>query len=96
MKQATRIWYSAGPEGHDSRYSLDLNGTWNLLRLGDLTLAAESAAASWFHDGGYEATWPVELAIYATEDGPELARLDVDMEMEPRFYATQKRSQRSF
>lgn len=38
------------------------------------------------HDD-WESAWPLEFALYETEDGPEVARLSVECDYEPVFSA---------
>ncbi len=39
------------------------------------------------HDG-WESSWPLTFILYASEEGPEIARFEVERESEPVFYAT--------
>lgn len=74
-------WYSVND--NDWRYSLD---TYMGVRERDI---AEDAAEDYHgnHDG-WEATWPVVIHVYETEDGPEVARYEVERESEPVFTAS--------
>jgi hypothetical protein len=90
-KITTTVWYSTDAEGHDSRYKIVMDGeAWDMNDEGDQVIVAESAASAWFNEGGFEASWPVEFALYETEDGPEVARFDVELEMVPSFVATKR------
>jgi hypothetical protein len=90
-KITTTVWYSTDVDLHDSQYKLDMDGSaWDMRKERDQIILAESVASAWFRNGGFEASWPVEFALYETEDGPELARFDVDMEFEPSFAVTKK------
>lgn len=51
--------------------------------------AAEDYHAN--HDG-WESIWPLVFIIYESEEGPEIARFDVEREVEPHFYAWERES----
>lgn len=49
--------------------------------------AATDAAERYYHEhDGRESRWPLTFALFASEDGPELARVTVECEYEPSFY----------
>ncbi|MEM8668759.1 MAG: hypothetical protein AAGG48_14660 [Planctomycetota bacterium] len=39
-----------------------------------------------FHDG-WEDKWPLTFALLASEDGPEVCRVSVDLEFSPDFFS---------
>lgn len=85
------VWYAAEPDGDSwpSRYPVPGRVRQYLCRLaisGDFW--AEEAAEDYFHQhDGWEAHWPLVIALYDGPDGPELARYTVDREYCPEFYA---------
>lgn len=46
-------------------------------------------AAEDFHGNhdGWESVWPVDFTIYESEDGPPVARFEVERETVPQFHA---------
>lgn len=54
----------------------------------NLEMIANQCAEDFFnnHDG-WEAPWPLEIYLHESEDGPEVAKLFVEMEAEPVFYS---------
>ena len=50
---------------------------------------AQDAAEQFHRRNGFEADWPVEISILS-DDGEELARFEVEMEMVPKFSAKAK------
>lgn len=81
------VWYSVGRD-HDERFELRLNWACALDLHEDQQLAAKDCAADFHseHDG-WESAWPMEFALYASEYGPEVARLNVERDYDPVFYA---------
>jgi hypothetical protein len=55
----------------------------------DLEILARDCADDYhYHHDGLKSDWPLIIALFATEDGPELARFSVDREAVPAFNAT--------
>lgn len=80
------VWYTAGED--DTRFPLRLDWVCALELHEDQVLAAQDCALDFHgeHDG-WEASWPLEIALYASEDGPEIARLNVERDYDPTFMA---------
>lgn len=54
----------------------------------DLDLVAEEAADDYHSDhGGWEASWPKVFCIHETQDGPEIARFEVERDFTTTFSA---------
>lgn len=51
-------------------------------------LLEECANDYWSNHDGWECTWPLTFSLHRTENGSEIARFTIEMEAEPRFYAT--------
>jgi hypothetical protein len=52
----------------------------------DQEAAASAAADHYYHNcDGHVSKWPLTFALFATKDGPELARVCVECELEPTF-----------
>lgn len=91
MKNLTVVWYSSSDCEEPSRYELLLRNNYDVTRpLEQIDIA--KLAADDFHNAhdGWEAEWPRDITLYATEDGPPLASFEVDRECEPCFYAHRK------
>lgn len=82
------FWYGRAEPGYFYRYALTVYGRYDLTDESDLDRLAEKAASDYHsnHDG-WESSWPITFYIAATKEGPELARFDVEREVEPVFYA---------
>lgn len=53
---------------------------------------AEDAAEDFFnHKDGWECSWPLVIAVYESEGGPEVARFTVHCEAVPSFAAYEVR-----
>lgn len=48
-------------------------------------LAHDAAGDYWNNHDGWEAHWPVTIALYGDEDGGAIASFCVDMELTPEF-----------
>lgn len=83
------IWYRVIDHCEASYYDIELPDTYDLTRPMEQTLIAERCAEDYHsnHDG-WESNWPLTFALHATEDGPEVARLNIDREAVPHFYAS--------
>lgn len=83
---APKIWYMTGQHGP---YSIDVLSTADIHRPLEQQDIAEQCAED-FHSNhdGWEVVWPREFVLYETEDGPTLARFEVDMEARPEFSAS--------
>ena len=81
-------WYSVPEVCEESKYRIELTGDWCLDRPTEQADIAERAAKHYwaFHDG-WECSWPIEINLFASEDGPRVARLSVDMDFRPVYSA---------
>lgn len=77
------IFYSIDDDNHS--YPLETN--WDIHEDGEY--AAQDAAEDYHsnHDG-WEASWPVDVSLRETKDGPVIATYQVEREYEPQFSAT--------
>lgn len=82
------FWYGRAEEGYSSRYQVTVRGAYDLTDESDQVSLAEEAADDYHsnHDG-WEASWPITFALAATEDGPEVARFEIERETRPEFHA---------
>lgn len=82
------IWYSAESYGEASRYALEIPDTFSTARPLEQEMIARMCADDLHsnHDG-WELRWPIEFRLYETEDGQEIARLEVDRDFDPVFTA---------
>jgi hypothetical protein len=83
------IWYRVIDHCEASYYDIELPVTYDLTRPMEQTLIAARCAEDYHsnHDG-WESNWPLTFALHATEEGPEVARLEIDREAVPHFYAS--------
>lgn len=90
----TTVFYTATDDDGAYRYLVTLDadydleaGTWN-------DSIAEQCADDWHgnHDG-WEASWPRIFTLYATKEGPALARFEIEREAVPQFNAMQCRAE---
>lgn len=51
-------------------------------------LLEECANDYWSKHDGWEISWPQTFSLHQEEGGPEILRSTIEMEAEPRFYAT--------
>ena len=81
------IYYSTSDD-HDSRFKLSLASPVDITRPIEQEDIAEEAADD-YHDrhDGWESGWPLEIALYASEDGVELARFKVVRDYRTEFTA---------
>lgn len=83
---STRVWYS---RDNGYRHDFEIQANVDMARAEDTLLAdvAEECAED-FHSNhdGWEATWPLTLRLYASEDGREVGRFEIDREAQPVFF----------
>ena len=53
----------------------------------DRWMAQEAADDYHSNHDGWEATWPLTFSLHETEDGPEVARFEVERECQAVFWA---------
>lgn len=78
------MWYSVNDS--DQRFELE---TISLGESGiDLEIVAKKCAEDFDsnHDG-WEYSWPLDFLLYETEDGPSVAKVFVEKDVKPVFYA---------
>ncbi len=85
----TTIWYARADYGSAYRHSVTVGGSWDSMDSFDAENLAQECAEDYHsnHDG-WEASWPLTFALYASKDGPEVGRFEVEREMEPTFMAS--------
>lgn len=86
-KEKTTIWYCVGDDD-------PLNG-FEFVTFDkpphDWGCIAQECAEEYYHDhDGWESSWPQDVFLRETEDGPIVASFSVHMEAEPQFYAYEK------
>jgi hypothetical protein len=81
------IWYRCPEECEDSYYRL-INTFCGKESLSSIAQEAADDYHSNHDDWG--SSWPLIFSLHETEGGPELARFEVERELEPVFYATLK------
>jgi hypothetical protein len=75
------VWYSV--DGYETRYEL-------ATVFSDGRDVATDAAKDYHGNrDGWESHWPVEISLYESEEGPEVARFEVERETVPQFHATE-------
>ena len=84
----TQVWYARTDYGTEYRHELTVQGRYDLTDKWDRESLIKDCADDYHsnHDG-WEAAWPITFALFATEEGPEVARFDVERDVEPVFYA---------
>lgn len=89
------IWYSVGDDEGEFRSTYRVRGYDHIsvpddpadLDM-DATGLCEMAAEDYHHHhDGWEAIWPTVISLHRTQDGPPVARCEVDREMSPEFRA---------
>jgi hypothetical protein len=88
MDKRTTFWYGRVDPGYTYRYKMSARGALDLAVASDQETMIDEAAHDYHsnHDG-WEARWPLTLALFADEAGPELARFTVERDVEPVFTA---------
>lgn len=73
------MWYSV----YDSDQRFEFKTIY-----ADLEIVAKECAKDFDsnHDG-WEYSWPLDFLLYENEDGPSVAKVSVEKEAEPVFYA---------
>jgi len=84
--QAT-VWYSVN-DSDDERHALRCDTRHTQQRINGTAMLAELCADDYHsnHDG-WESRWPLTLSLFESEDGPELARFEIEREARPTFVA---------
>ena len=71
----------------------EISGLYDLTVDYELEAVFEHCADDyWNNHDGCESVWPLTFTLHREENGPEIARASLDMEAEPRFYATRKQN----
>lgn len=88
----TTFWYGRAEPGYVHRYELTVGGTYDLSEAWDQESLIEQAANDYHSNrDGWEAHWPLTFEIAETEDGPALARFEVELEWDPTFHASHQK-----
>lgn len=86
MSEKHTYWYRIPDDCPDSFYRFET--VWNIAS--ECGYVIESAAEDFFNNrDGWEHSWPMEFTLHETENGPELARGEVELEHEPVFRANE-------
>jgi hypothetical protein len=83
------LWYSVGRDG-ECRYQLPTFACTGWSRLSEWArrdLAVDVAEDYHSNHDGWESRWPLDIDLYETEDGPIVARYEVERESVPSFSA---------
>lgn len=82
------IHYRVIDHGGQTFYRIDLPDTYDPTRPMEQIQIAQRCAED-YHDnhGGLESYWPLTFALHTDEGGSEIARLRVERETVPHFYA---------
>jgi hypothetical protein len=84
----TTLYYRIPDICAESRFRLETEGAWDVHDVSEQKIIAQEAAKEYHaRHYGWESSWPLVIALHATEEGPEVARFSVHREMEPVFYA---------
>jgi len=82
------IHYRVIDHGGESFYHIDLPTAYDPTRpMEQIGIAKRCAEDYHANHNGWDSSWPLTFALHTDEDGPEIARLTVEREMEPEFYA---------
>jgi hypothetical protein len=84
MPSSKEYWYSVRECSSDLRYLL--RGTLRPLR----DVAVDAAEDYHSNHDGWESVWPLDIFIYESEEGPAIARFEVEREAVPQFYAWER------
>lgn len=52
--------------------------------------AVEAAEDYHFNHDGWESSWPLNITLYESEDGPAVAKYEVERETVPEFHAIER------
>lgn len=82
-----KIWYRCIDHCEESFYWFE-TAMVDPVKNDCLELVAEEAAENYHdHHDGFASSWPLTFSLHETEDGPELCRYIVELEMSPTFNA---------
>jgi hypothetical protein len=88
------VWYSVHDEDGE-RFELELAVAIDLGNPVDRGIAASGCAEDYNNEhDGWESSWPVNLWMFASEEGPAIDRFVVEKEVEPVFRPIRPRAER--
>jgi len=88
-----KIFYRVIDCCEDSYFEYDSGASYNLdVDYEQEALLEECADNFWSNHDGWEYTWPLTFTLHNEENGSEIGRFTIEMEAEPRFYATVKKN----
>ena len=68
-------------------FKMGIPQSMSLAHPADHATIAELVAEHYFDGGGWESKWPLVFTLHSEEDGPALAKFDIEMETRPHFIA---------
>jgi hypothetical protein len=82
------VWYRVIDHCESSYYSIEVADSCDVTRPIEQESIAERCANDYhsIHDG-WESNWPLTFTLHAAEEGQEIARLEIECEAKPTFYA---------
>jgi hypothetical protein len=81
-----KIWYSVDIPDSSAGYMQVLQHTYELKRWREAEEVVRICAENFYYaHGGASCTWPRLFSLRKTEDGPEVVKCSVDLEMDPMF-----------
>lgn len=84
-----KIFYCVNDIDPTYRFSYESSSNYDLGTEYECEALLEECADNYWRDhDGWESSWPHTFILYKDQDGPEIGRFTVEMEAEPRFYAT--------
>lgn len=91
-ENVTKVVYSRapGPDGEDvAKHTIIVQGLYDISDEMDRKLLMQEAAADFHYNrDGWDADWPITFAMYEGDNGPEIARYEIERESRPSFSVT--------
>jgi hypothetical protein len=89
----TEFFYNEPKDDDNERISCRVGGDWDMQRGWDQRMIARKCAEDlWDNHDGWSESWPKTIALYESENGPELCRFEVDVEAVPEFLPRKKKA----
>lgn len=88
-----KIFYRVLDHDEDLYFEYSISGHYDLeVDYEQEALLEECADDYWSKHNGWESSWPLTFSLHNEENGSEIGRFTIEMEAEPRFYATVKKN----